>query len=75
MKMKNCYGCEERHIGCHSGCDTYKLWLEDYQKKKDAYRRHIEIDQLVTGFFIDNKCKRKARANLEWRWKFDGKEV
>lgn len=37
--MTNCKGCEERHIGCHSHCETYaelKKRIEEDKKRRRA---------------------------------------
>ena len=34
-----CYKCEDRHVGCHSTCETYKEYCaecEEIRKKVDA---------------------------------------
>ena len=41
MISNSCYNCRERHIGCHSNCETYEHYksrLEKIKKKKQAER-------------------------------------
>ena len=36
-KISNCYNCKERHLGCHSNCQSYKeykLYLENIKERK-----------------------------------------
>lgn len=33
MKDNGCYGCTERKVGCHSKCERYLKWKEEYDKK------------------------------------------
>ena len=40
MKENNCYNCTERHLGCHSVCDTYKSYK--LQLKKISERKQAE---------------------------------
>lgn len=29
MKINNsCYGCKERHLGCHANCEKYKEYVK-----------------------------------------------
>lgn len=39
MNDNGCYNCEERHIGCHTNCKSYKeykLRLKKINEKKQA---------------------------------------
>ena len=38
-----CYKCENRCIGCHSTCESYK----EYKKAKDVIKHRIEFDKLI----------------------------
>ena len=35
-----CNGCEQRAIGCHSGCGRYSEWSQERQAQNEA--RHAE---------------------------------
>ena len=40
MASNKCNGCTKRVVGCHATCETYKKWLENYQKdKKERQKR------------------------------------
>ena len=41
-KVGPCKGCKDREIGCHSGCEKYKTWLDDFHAENEAKfkRRH-----------------------------------
>lgn len=35
-----CLNCEDRHIGCHSGCSSYIAWKREWDKaKQEADKR------------------------------------
>lgn len=38
MKDNGCYGCTERKVGCHSKCERYLKWKEEYDKKAKLKR-------------------------------------
>lgn len=41
MISNGCYNCEERYVGCHSICETYKKYksrLEKIKNKRQAER-------------------------------------
>lgn len=37
-----CYHCENRKVGCHSHCEEYKRFKEEYNKKQKAYKEDTE---------------------------------
>ncbi len=39
-KMKSeCYGCTERHLGCHATCESYKKFRETMDEINEARAR------------------------------------
>ena len=46
-----CKGCKDREIGCHSGCEKYKKWLDEFHAEKDAAfkRKHPPYWQYVNS--------------------------
>lgn len=42
VEYRSCLDCTERHVGCHGGCKSYKLYREKLDKIKEA-RRKSEI--------------------------------
>lgn len=51
-----CFGCDQRHQGCHAGCERYAGW-RDY---RSAELRHLHKDHEAISFKVDGL--RKARA-------------
>lgn len=43
MKIRCCYGCEEREVGCHATCEKYiaerKALDEEKKEKRDRQER------------------------------------
>lgn len=42
MASSNCKGCTERHVGCHSTCESYRKFVEQNSKEKAAMRKHTQ---------------------------------
>lgn len=40
-----CLGCEERRVGCHSGCSRYAAYLEHKHALVDAKKRAKDADE------------------------------
>ena len=47
--MCKCKGCVERSIGCHSRCDTYKV----FRAQKDNLNAIIRADKMKMGRIFD----------------------
>ncbi len=51
-----CKGCEERFVGCHSGCDKYKSWkAQELKRSKEAYQ--VYITEKVANDYVVQKIK------------------
>lgn len=35
-----CRDCNKRHVGCHSSCEDYKKFLEEYERFKKYTKEH-----------------------------------
>lgn len=40
MTENSCIGCLERKVGCHSKCEKYKKWKEEYEKVKAQAKKN-----------------------------------
>lgn len=51
----SCYGCTDRHVGCHSSgdCDKYKKYRKELAKKK----AFLEVDKVI-GDYVYHAVKR-----------------
>ena len=37
--IKCCYGCPDRHTGCHAKCEKYQREREEYERQKELEKR------------------------------------
>ena len=42
--INDCYDCKNRHINCHSTCESYKKWKQEWdeRKKSELFRKRIK---------------------------------
>jgi hypothetical protein len=59
-----CYGCENRHQGCHSSCETYKTFQRENLERNRQIREAKEKDAMITGVKIRSLNKLFGRANV-----------
>ena len=38
MGNNSCYGCKERHVGCHSSCPKYKAFKKSLKELKERQK-------------------------------------
>lgn len=60
-KNAPCHKCEERHVGCHAGCERYHQWrdgnIDDTRKAKaDLFK-----DKLIEDYQIREMFKNKRK--------------
>lgn len=57
MPVKNhCYGCTERHAGCHASCKKYA----EYKKALEAEKK--EKTEYMTNFYGITDAQKRAKA-------------
>ena len=60
-----CYGCTERDVSCHGGCDKYLAWKDEMEAAKEKERKarseeHEHRDYVLKRkFAIDKRIHRK----------------
>ena len=58
-----CHKCEERHVGCHSGCERYIQWrdgnIDDSRKAKEQIFKNKLIDDYQIREMMKNRKKGK----------------
>lgn len=47
--MNSCFGCTDRHMGCHSDCEHYKADCVENEKLKAKKRRDRQYDAYVSS--------------------------
>lgn len=65
MKSSPCYGCSERHAGCHAECDRYKHWQVEHAAEKDARYRQAQPDAIANRYAIELTHKKRKRIRKE----------
>lgn len=56
-----CKNCEDRHVGCHSDCVGYKIWLEEYNKVKEIKHKEQLLDFECRSYIINDIQAKKKR--------------
>jgi hypothetical protein len=49
MVHNPCRDCAERRVGCHSGCEGYKRYLDEWNALKGLIRTECEYDSYMRG--------------------------
>ena len=49
-----CRGCESRHRGCHSQCETYRQFIVANEKFREWRKREKDIDHVISENAIQN---------------------
>jgi hypothetical protein len=66
MKIRCCYGCEERQIGCHATCERYLAEKEALdQERESKYKKHEERNIIWDTYLrgIKNMKGKRAKNN------------
>lgn len=46
-----CFGCANRHIGCHGTCEKYKNWKREMDKSRQERRNR---EKRYSDYFYHN---------------------
>lgn len=49
-----CRGCESRHKGCHSECETYRIFIVANEKFREWRKKEKDIDHTISENAIQN---------------------
>ena len=52
-----CKDYDERHIGCHSGCDSFKAWKEQEVKRKNDAIQTLRFERAVEDYEVRERIK------------------
>lgn len=58
-KDSPCFGCKERHIGCHATCSKYGSWNAAHKKELAAKRKASVAENAADGYAIDRRKRIK----------------
>ena len=56
MANKNnspCFGCFNRRVGCHSGCDRFQEWSTEHVAAREAVRQKKQQNNMLRSYSID----------------------
>lgn len=56
-----CYGCPDRHVGCHAKCPAYQAFRAD--KDQENSRRLLEQKAIPQSAMADAINKRRTKAS------------
>lgn len=65
-----CKDCEDRHEGCHGGCEKYLGWKEELNNKKNSIYQARKGEALASSFTIDEVFKIRAKKYKKKRGQF-----
>ena len=57
-----CKECGDRHPGCHGGCEKYKAWREEVDRKKNHIYESRKGAELATSFTLDQIYKQQKES-------------
>lgn len=60
MNTNKCKDCTERHVGCHSTCESYKEFVAENERLKQLKR----VDTLKDVMLPTKSNKREKN----WKW-------
>lgn len=63
--MNSCYGCTDRHIGCHSECEKYKAYCAERAELKAKINKNKEYTHYNSTTYatrINNVIKRRKKC-------------
>lgn len=60
-QKENCKGCQERHAGCHSTCETYKAYREKIDKEKEARIQAQKASDVIDDYTV-RRIERTRKA-------------
>lgn len=67
MIVSKCHGCEERHINCHSSCESYQAFRADRDRVYNE--RQLQVDsKYVSNMRRTRDRKRTVGYYRYGRW-------
>lgn len=68
-KSVPCYGCDKRHVGCHSSCESYKEYQKKIAEQREAIRKKKDEEAILASVHVralDKANKKKSKVKY---WK------
>lgn len=63
--VKCCYKCQERTIGCHGSCETYKREVKEHRQEKAETEERQKAYNEYKGYLVDRGHNRRKYARRE----------
>ena len=57
----HCKGCQKRHIGCRTNCETWKADVEAAEAEKRRIREAMHQDRITAAYFKASFKNRRPR--------------
>ncbi len=64
-QMSPCKDCEDRHNGCHSTCEDYKVFRREIDKVNNLRNKAKSKESTYTDYKIDGINKELKRKRYE----------
>ena len=65
-KDNPCFKCENRAVGCHSTCQEYLLWVEEYRAKKSEIQAERAKEDDINEYSLLRTIRaKKVHQRLE----------
>lgn len=65
MQVCPCKDCEDRHAGCHAGCEKYTAWKAAHDAEKNARYQMERPEVLTTAYKVDTAIRNKKRLRRD----------
>lgn len=69
MPTNPCKDCEERHLRCHSDCERYKAYREEWERITAEIRKAKKAEVLTESYVITMKRKIARQTGVKKRRK------
>ncbi len=64
-----CYKCEDREVGCHSHCEKWDLYSEEYRKDAQLRKEHKEKNSYEPIKYSRSRLREKYKLMAKRRTK------
>ena len=63
--FKDCHGCQDRTLGCHSTCERYERNYEKNQERLRRLAKQRNEMNIIVGFETEQILKNKRRKGIK----------
>lgn len=58
-----CKDCQDRHVGCHSNCESYKEYLDDLKQRKNIIKEARKDNKEYRSYKRD-----RIKKDMRGKW-------